>query len=50
LRIQSLGPTDNADRADEFSNVTGPAVSRAFDLWLLGKHRVYCGSALDPLA
>ena len=20
------------------------------DLWLLGKHRVYCGSALDPLA
>ena len=48
--IQSLGPTDNADRADEFSNATGPAVSRAFDLWLLGKHRVYCGSAPDPLA
>src|SRR6202044_518548 len=50
LRIQSLDPTDNADRADEFSNATGPAVSRPGDLWLLGKHRVYCGSALDPLA
>ena len=50
LRIQSLDPTDNADRADEFSNATGPAVSRPGDLWLLGKHRVYCGSALDPAA
>jgi len=25
-------------------------VSRAGDLWLLGRHRVYCGSALDPTA
>ena len=50
LRIQSLDPTDNADRADEFSNAVGPAVSRPGDLWLLGKHRVYCGSALDPSA
>ena len=50
LRIQSLDPTDNADRADEFSNAVGPAVSLPGDLWLLGKHRVYCGSALDPLA
>ena len=50
LRIQSLDPTDNADRADEFSNAVGPSVSRHGDLWLLGKHRVYCGSALDPLA
>lgn len=50
LRIQSLDPTDNADRADEFRDATGPAVSLPGDLWLLGKHRVYCGSALDPLA
>jgi DNA modification methylase len=50
LRIQSLDPTDNADRADEFRFVVGPAVTRPGDLWLLGKHRVYCGSALDPLA
>ena len=50
LRIQSLDPTDNADRADEFRNAIGPAVSLPGDLWVLGKHRVYCGSALDPLA
>jgi hypothetical protein len=50
LRIQSLDPTDNADKADEFRNALGPAVSLPRDLWLLGKHRVYCGSALDPLA
>ena len=31
-------------------NAAGPAVSLPGDLWLLGKHRVYCGSALDPLA
>jgi hypothetical protein len=50
LRIQSLDPTDNADRADEFSNAVGPSVSRPGDLWLLGNHRVYCGSALDSLS
>ena len=50
LRIQSLDPTDNADLADEFRNAIGPAVSLPGDLWLLGKHRAYCGSALDPLA
>jgi len=25
-----------------------PVVSKSGDLWLLGKHRVYCGSALHP--
>jgi DNA modification methylase len=50
LRIQSLDPPDNADVADEFRNAIGPAASLPGDLWLLGKHRVYCGSALDPLA
>ena len=50
LRIQSLDPTDNADRADEFTSSVGPAVSRVGDLWLLGKHRLYCGSALDLAA
>jgi DNA modification methylase len=50
LRIQSLDPTDNADRADEFRNAVGPAVSLPGDLWLLGRHRLYCGSALDPSA
>jgi len=46
LRIQSL---DSAleDADDRFELATGPAVSRTGDLWLLGSHRLYCGSALE---
>lgn len=47
LRIQSLEEPDDTDKADEFSLASGPAVSRPGDLWLLDKHRLYCGSALD---
>jgi DNA modification methylase len=47
LRIQSLDASDATDRADEFEAATGPAVSMAGDLWLLGPHRLYCGNALD---
>ena len=48
LRIQGLevaaeGAPDPADTLPP----TGPQVSRAGDLWLLGSHRVFCGSALD---
>ena len=28
----------------------GPTITRAGDLWMLGAHRVYCGSALDQSA
>jgi hypothetical protein len=46
LRIQSLDAAlEEAD--DQFELATGPVVSRAGDLWLLGSHRLYCGSALD---
>src|SRR6202158_5669067 len=46
LRIQSLDSAlEEAD--DQFELATGPVVSRAGDLWLLGSHRLYCGSALD---
>jgi DNA modification methylase len=47
FRIQSLDEPDAADNADEFDAATGPAVSVAGDLWLLGPHRLYCGNALD---
>jgi DNA modification methylase len=47
LRIQSLDETDAAERADEFELASGPAVSAPGDLWILGPHRLYCGSALD---
>jgi DNA modification methylase len=46
LRIQSLDSSlEDAD--DRFELPTGPVVSRTGDLWLLGSHRLYCGSALD---
>jgi DNA modification methylase len=48
VRIQSIGVSDAADRADEFEAVTGAAVSIAGDLWLLGSHRLFCGNALEP--
>jgi DNA modification methylase len=50
FRIQSLEITEDADRADEFNAAVGPLVSHIGDLWLLGDHRLYCGSALDPTA
>jgi DNA modification methylase len=50
LRIESLTSEaeeedDPADAIPAATNV--PAVSRAGDLWVLGQHRVFCGSALD---
>jgi hypothetical protein len=46
LRIQSLDSAlEEAD--DRFELASGPVVSRTGDLWLLGSHRLYCGSALD---
>jgi DNA modification methylase len=53
LRIESLdaGSQDGVDPADAaIPSVTGPPVSRLGDLWLLGRHMVYCGSALDGAA
>ena len=47
FRIQSLAAPEITDNADQFEDLEGPAVSAAGDLWLLGNHRVYCGSALD---
>jgi DNA modification methylase len=50
LRIASLEdtPAEQADLADILPEVAaGPPVSKMGDLWLLGRHRVLCGSALD---
>jgi DNA modification methylase len=47
FHIQSLDGSDATDTADKFSTPTGPAISIAGDLWLLGPHRLYCGDALD---
>jgi hypothetical protein len=52
LRIQGLTSLSDEDEGeDDLAELSDkPAVTRAGDLWLLGEHRVYCGSALDPLA
>jgi DNA modification methylase len=51
LRIAALedmpAPADDpADIAPELP--AGPPLSKIGDLWLLGRHRVLCGNALDP--
>jgi ParB-like chromosome segregation protein Spo0J len=53
LRIASLADVpdqadDPADALPEFS--TQPPVSKIGDLWMLGRHRLLCGSALDVAA
>jgi DNA modification methylase len=51
LRIASLEGTsagDEADPADVLPEVAaGPAVSNLGDVWVLGRHRVLCGNALE---
>lgn len=48
--MQSLDPPEIADKTDEFEPAVGPAVSCPGDLWLLGQHRLFCGSALEASA
>ena len=52
LRIEGLTATaEQADPADVLPAIAaGPPVSRLGDLWLLGRHRLYCGSALEASA
>jgi hypothetical protein len=53
LRIASLD--DVPEGADDPADVlpaaaVGPPLSHIGDLWVLGRHRVFCGNALDPTA
>lgn len=48
LRIESLDKKPDAlDPADQLPAIQSQAVSRLGDLWLLGRHRVVCGNALE---
>jgi DNA modification methylase len=49
LRIQGLSELDGdvSDLVDE-PIVDGPTIAQPGETWLLGKHRLVCGSALDP--
>lgn len=42
------GGMEADDRADTLPSVPDVPVSKPCDLWLMGEHRVVCGSALDP--
>ena len=52
FRIQGLNTQRDGkdDPADAIPQISGPAISRVGDLWLLDDHRVLCGSALDASA
>src|ERR1700730_15721597 len=53
LRIAALEgpPLQDEDPADVLPEVAaGPPVSKLGDLWLLGRNRLLCGSALDTAA
>ena len=50
LRIEGLNEADpkEDDPADQISAATGAAVTKLGDVWLVGKHRIICGSAIEP--
>jgi DNA modification methylase len=51
LLIEDSEKVAGADPADLVPAVeTGPPVTRPGDLWILGRHRIHCGSALDERA
>jgi DNA modification methylase len=51
LRIEEASGSPEPDSDDEPLSIgSGPAVTRPDDTWLLGPHRVHCGSALDEAA
>ena len=51
LLIEGASTTAQPDPDDtQLSIGSGPAVTRPGDTWLLGSHRIHCGSALDEPA
>jgi DNA modification methylase len=48
---ESHTPGSRADLADQPVDLRDvPPVTRSGDLWLCGRHRIFCGDALDPLS
>jgi DNA modification methylase len=47
LRIESLNPEAKAEPLDTLPDPLPHVISQAGDLWLLGKHRILCGSSLE---
>lgn len=45
--IESAKRKDEAEEEPPIAIAKGPAISRLGDIWVLGEHRILCGSALD---
>ena len=51
ILIRELEISEKDDPADEVPEVEdGPAVTRPGDLWLIGKHRLLCADATEPVS
>ena len=50
LKIEGLGDLDPGDDLDDAPIEIGPAVAKVGDLWVLGRHRLLCASALDVVS
>ncbi len=50
LRIEALSQNEHDPAERPIPAVSGPAVTRTGDLWLMGRHKVLCGDALDAEA
>jgi ParB-like chromosome segregation protein Spo0J len=50
LRIESLDPKETSAVELPIPEVSGPAVTRVGDLWLIGQHRLICGDARSGAA
>jgi hypothetical protein len=48
LKIVGLEGAAPADDPDDAPAPAGPAVAKRGDLWRLGRHAIFCGSALEP--
>ena len=50
LRIESLNARETSPAEPPIADVSGPAVTRVGDLWLIGRHRLLCGDARSEAA
>ena len=50
LRIESLNAKDTSAVQLQIPDISGPAVSRLGDLWLIGRHKLLCGDARSEAA
>ena len=45
LRIASLDTREPEAKEPPIPDVSGPAITRSGDLWLIGRHKILCGDA-----